>query len=400
MLDRVYGLGISLASIRVGQRQWRVAGFVQDDWKILPNLTLNLGLRYEYDEPWIEQNNKNANVDLTTQTLIYAGQVPVGAPAGSAVCSNSGCYQPNYRQIMPRFGFAYQTASRVVIRGGYGATSYFEGNSYNQRLSANPPFLQAVSLTTITPTAASAGTPASGGSPRTVQQGFSTSSTNSSGPVTQIWPQNMQPAYVQEWNLTGEYAFTPSLGLQVGYIGEQGQHIEDYGNLNQYRVNGDPTSAPFYNSANLGLGSNIVMITEARAMMNYNALQATLRQHLNRGLEFTLNYTYSKAMTNSLGMYFLNVNGYIGAFQNYYDSAADYGPAGYDVTHNVSGIGAYALQLAGGEPIFRVNRLVDEVIGGWKLSVSGVAFGFPDSIAVPSNNSIAMVFLARVNIAS
>ena len=85
----------------------------------------------------------------------------------------------------------------------------------------------------------------------------------------------MQPAYIQEWNLTGEYAFTPSLGLQVGYIGEQGQHIEDYGNLNQYRVNGDPTSAPFYNSANLGLGSNIVMITEARAMMNYNALQAT-----------------------------------------------------------------------------------------------------------------------------
>jgi hypothetical protein len=199
----------------------------------------------------------------------------------------------------------------------------------------------------------------------------------------------MQPAYIQEWNLTGEYAFTPSLGLQVGYIGEQGQHIEDYGNLNQYRVNGDPTSAPFYNSANLGLGSNIVMITEARAMMNYNALQATLRQHLNRGLEFTLNYTYSKAMTNSLGMYFLNVNGYSGAFQNYYDSSADYGPAGYDVTHNVSGIGAYALPVGRGRTYFsHANRLVDEVIGGWKLSVSGVAYsGFPDSITGPSNNS-------------
>ena len=389
VLDRVYGLGISLASIRVGQRQWRAAGFVQDDWKILPNLTLNLGLRYEYDQPWIEQNNKNANVDLTTQTLIYAGHVPAGAPAGSGVCSNSGCYQPNYRQIMPRFGFAYQTASRVVIRGGYGATSYFEGNSYNQRLSANPPFLQAVSLTTITPTAASAGTPANGGSPRTVQQGFSTSSTNSSGPATQIWPHNMQPAYIQEWNLTGEYAFTPSLGLQIGYIGEQGQHIEDYGNLNQYRVNGDPTSAPFYNSANLGLGSNIVMITEARAMMNYNALQATLRQHLNRGLEFTLNYTYSKAMTNSLGMYFLNVNGYSGAFQNYYDSSADYGPAGYDVTHNVSGIGAYALPVGRGRTyLSHENRLVDAAIGGWKVSVSGVAYsGFPESITGPGNNS-------------
>ncbi len=154
-------------------------------------------------------------------------------------------------------------------------------------------------------------------------------------------------------------------------------------------MNGDPTSAPFYNSANLGLGSNIVMITEARAMMNYNALQATLRQHLNRGLEFTLNYTYSKAMTNSLGMYFLNVNGYSGAFQNYYDSSADYGPAGYDVTPNDSGIGAYALPVGRGRTYFsHVNRLVDEAIGGWKLSISGVAYsGFPDSITGPGNIS-------------
>ena len=57
--------------------------------------------------------------------------------------------------------------------------------------------------------------------------------------------------------------------------------------------------------------------------MNYNALQAMLRQRLSHGLEFTVNYTYGKAMTNSLGNYALNVNGYSGAFQNYYNSAAD-----------------------------------------------------------------------------
>ena len=145
----------------------------------------------------------------------------------------------------------------------------------------------------------------------------------------------------------------------------RGQHIEDYGNLNQYLVNGDPTSARFYNNTSLGVGSSITMITESRAMMNFNALESTLRQRLNHGLEFTLNYTYGKAMTNSLGNYSLEVNGYSGAFQNYYDSAADYGPAGYDVTHNVSGTGVYALPVGRGKDYLSgVNRFVDEAIGG------------------------------------
>ena len=120
----------------------------------------------------------------------------------------------------------------------------------------------------------------------------------------------------------------------MGYLGEQGQHIEDYGNINQYQVNGDPTSAPYYNNKYIGInaidpsvsiGSNSLLITESRAAMNYQALQAVLRERASHGLEFTLNYTYAKALTNSLGNYGLNVNGFSGAFQNYYDGAADLG---------------------------------------------------------------------------
>ncbi len=123
---------------------------------------------------------------------------------------------------------------------------------------------------------------------------------------------------------------THTASLQLGYIGEQGQHIEDYGNVNQWTVNNDQTSAPFYNSPYIGVngvdsalgvgGSGGLLITESRAMMNYNALQAVIRQRLSHGLEFTVNYTWGKAMTNSLGNYALNVNGFSGAFQNYYNS--------------------------------------------------------------------------------
>ncbi len=391
VLDRVSSAAATLNSVNVGQRQWRVAGFASDDFKVLPNLTLNFGVRYEYDQPWIESNNKTGNIDVATGQVIYAGSVPTGAPAGSGLCSNRACYDSNFRQIMPRLGFAYQVNGRFVLRGGYGATSFYEGNSSNQRLTSITPFIQAVSVTTITPTAGN------GGTPRTAEQGF-TGGTTQFGGTFNVYPKNIQPAYVQEWSLTAEYALSRSLSLQVGYLGEQGQHIEDYGNVNQWRVNGDQTSAPYYNNKYIGvnavdpsvsIGSNQLLITESRAAMNYNALQAVLRERVSHGLEFTLNYTYAKALTNSLGNYALNVNGFSGAFQNYYDSAADWGPAGYDVRHNVSGTGVYALPVGRGKEFLSgVNHVVDEAIGGWRIAVAGVAYtGFPQTITGPGNNS-------------
>jgi hypothetical protein len=355
---------------------------------VLPNLTLNMGVRYEIDEPWVEQNNKTGNVDLTTGQTIYADHVPNGAPAGSGVCSNRGCYNYNYRQIMPRLGFAYQASGRFVIRGGYGATSFYEGNSYNQRLTSITPFLQAVNVTAPIPsyTAASGATPATltGGTPRTVEQGF-TAPPSLSGSYN-VYPQDIQPAYVQEWSLTTEYALTSTTSLQVGYIGEQGQHVEDYGNVNQWRVQNDPTSAPYYNNPNFGSGS--LLITESRAAMNFQAMESTLRQRTSHGLEFTLNYTYGKALTNSFGNS-LNVNGYNGAFQDYYNGHADWGPAGYDIRHNVSGTGTYLLPVGRGQQyLSRANRFVDEAIGGWRVSVAGVGYtGFPETVTGPGNNA-------------
>jgi hypothetical protein len=114
-----------------------------------------------------------------------------------------------------------------------------------------------------------------------------------------------------------------------------------------------------------------------------------LRQRQLHGLEYTLNYTYGKAMTNSLGNYALNVNGFSGAFQNYYDSAADYGPAGYDATHNLSFSGVYAVPFGRGQDFFSgANHAMDEVIGGWKLSAAAVLWsGFPETVTGPGNNS-------------
>ncbi|NYF52440.1 TonB-dependent receptor [Tunturiibacter gelidoferens] len=395
VLDRVSSAAATLSSVNVGQRQWRVAGFFGDDYKATSRLTLNAGVRYEYDQPWIESNNKTGNIDIATGQVIYASKIPVGAPVGSGLCSNRACYDANYRQFTPRLGFAYQATDRFVIRGGYGATSFFEGNSSNQRLTSITPFIQAVNVNVVTPT------PGNPGAPRTAEQGFS-GSTITGGGTFNVYPQNIQPAYVQEFNLTTEYAVTRSLSLQVGYVGEIGQHIEDYGNLNQWRVNGDPTSAPYFNNQFIGInaidptvsiGSGSLLITESRAASNYQALQTILRQRTNHGLEFTVNYTYGKALTNSAGNYSVNTSGATaggqGAFQNYYDSAADWGPAAYDVRHNFSGTGVYSLPFGHGKQYLSgVNRVVDEAIGGWKVSTAAVVYsGFPETILGPGNNS-------------
>ena len=397
VLDRVSSGGVTLGSVNVGQRQWRTAGYAQDNFKVRPNLTLIFGLRYEFDEPWVEESDRTGNLNLTTGQILYAGHLPVGAPPGSGLCTNLACYQPNYRQLMPHLGFADQLNDRLVIRGGYGATSFFEGNSFNQRLTAITPFLQAAGFTVSAPTTTSVSTP------NTAEEGFTNPDTSiqysASNNGYTVYPQDIQPAYVQEWNLTLEYALSHTVTIQLGYIGEKGDHIEDYGNVNQLTVNNVQSSAPYYNNqyigvngidSQLGVGGNGgLLITESRAMMKYNAMQAVLRDHFNHGLEFTANYTYGQALTNSLGNYALNVNGFSGAFQNYYNSNADYGPAGYDVRNNFSATAVYALPVGQGkEFLSNVNRFVDEAIGGWKVSTGVIAYsGFPETITGPGNNS-------------
>ncbi len=114
-----------------------------------------------------------------------------------------------------------------------------------------------------------------------------------------------------------------------------------------------------------------------------------MRERVSHGLEFTANYTYGKALTNSFGNYGVNVAGYSGAFQDYRNSHADYGPAGYDVRHNFSATGVYDLPFGRGRQFgSNVNRFVDEAVGGWRFSTAIVSYsGFPETITSPDNTN-------------
>jgi len=397
VLDRISNDQLASPTGWVGNRQWRLAGYFQDDFKVTPRLTLNLGIRYEYDQPWYEQNNKTANV-LPDGTVEYAGHVPTGAIPGSIVCATRACYKATWDQVMPRLGFAYQVTPKMVIRGGYGATSFFEGYSFNQRLTSSPPFSLAINNNAPTPTTTS------GGTPFTVEEGFGGQQYGINNSLYSVWPQNTQPAYIHQFSLTTEYALTNELSLSVGYHGQHGDHLADYRDGNQVPIanaaavqaiiqpNGCsapmPTSlqTPYYSLVG---ECGTILITESEARMNYNSGQVTLRQRTHRGLEYTLNYTFAKAMTNSSGNYAVANTSWNGSsVQDSYNLNGDYGPSGMDIRHSLNFVGVYDLPFGHGRTYgANASRFVDAALGGWRFATTAILYsGFPVTIFGPNNN--------------
>ena len=395
LLGRISNVQLASPLGFVGNRQWRTAGYFQDDYKVTSRLTLNLGIRYEFDQPWYEQNNKTANV-LPGGVVEYAGHVPTDAAPGSVVCASHSCYDANYKQFMPRLGFAFQAMPKLVVRGGYGATSFFEGFSFNQRLTSSPPFSLAINSSANTPSAGS------GGSPFTVADAFS-QPLGINNSLYSVWPQDVQPAYTQQFTLVTEYALTNELSLSAGYHGQVGHHLADYRNGNQLTtaqaqdistIGGCGASSipaadqPPYFALVGECGS--ILITESQARMTYNAAQFTLRQRTHKGLEYTLNYSIAKSLTDSSGNYAVSNTSFNGlSVQNGYDLNADYGPSAMDVRNSLNFVGVYDLPFGHGRTYGgNVNRGLDAVFGGWRLATSAVLYsGLPVTMFGPNNSN-------------
>ncbi|WP_263367803.1 TonB-dependent receptor [Edaphobacter bradus] len=370
LLDRVQDVQIGAVTGRTGQRQWRDGIFAQDDFKVRPNLTLNLGLRWEFDQPIYEVNNKMANINMQTKQIEHAG---VGG-------NSRALYDSTYTQFQPRVGFAYQPMTRVVLRGGYGISSYLEGTGANLRLTQNPPFHTDFEQTGQNPSTADGYSP---GVFYQASNGFPTSTV----PTTTfyVWPKDLKAAITQEFSLTTEYQIGTSSSFQLGYVGIVGHHLTDpyWGN----QLTSPGATAPYANIVGQG---GIIKITQTESASSYNALQAVFRQHLTAGFELTANYTYSHSLTDDIGFYGVS-NIYSGQYyqQNAYDMRSEWGPAGMDTRHNISVTGVYDLPFGRGKRFGATsNYIVDTVLGGWRLSGAQVYYsGFPVTVSSPANYS-------------
>jgi len=376
VLDKSYFQGVAGTAGRIGQRQYRLAFFGEDEWKVTPSLTLNIGLRYGYDQPLYEVNGKEVNVDVKNSQncpncLLFAGKN--GA--------SNALYNSYYKEFMPRVSFAWQLNPQQVLRGGYGITDDFEGMGAANRLSQNPPFIAQYQNNSVLPSATSGGTPIK------VSQGFSGGSAVAAQTKYNAWDPNIKPALIQQYNLTLQTLMGPRFTFQIGYVGQLGQHLVIPAPINQYKTPGVPTTGPYYNL--VGTGGQ-VYLTTSEGYSNYNGMQIQLRQREFHGLEATFNYTWSKVMTNNPGYFGIGgVDASSTYPQNVYDPHGDYGPSGFDTRNAANFVGTYAIPFGHGRDYgTHVNRFVDWAIGGWKISADAILYsGFPITITNGSTNS-------------
>jgi hypothetical protein len=361
-----------------GQRANIFAAFFQDDWRITPKLTLNLGLRWELHTPWDEVRNRQTNFGL------ISGQVYIsGHPCPYSDCNALYNQYNGITNFQPRVGFAYNAFKNTVVRAAYTLSSYLEGTGTNLRLPINPPFAHETDAQyTSLPLPGS-----------TLSQGFlplvGTNSDPFAGATLRVWDPNVRPAVSNQWNFTIQQQFAANTTLQVGYVGQRTTHLMVPMPYLQEKLLPNGTVAPSdYLAGNPALQNDIGQIsgTASNGNQSYNALQAVLLKRFSNGLEYSVAYTYSKCMTDSSGYY-----GSWGGqatptspyWQNLYDKKAEWGPCYYDATHVLTSYATYDIPVGRNRAIGRdMNRALDAVVGGWQVNgILSLHTGFPLTIS-------------------
>jgi hypothetical protein len=362
------------------QRSWRLAFFLQDDWKIKPNLTLNIGLRWEWAQPIYEAEDRQTSVDLVTGRVLFAGRD--GA--------SRALYRSYPYQYMPRIGFAWTPGllgGKTVIRGAYGITSFLEGTGTNLRLPLNPPFFFESDVTYAL------------NAPGDIRTGFvDVRPQDQFAGQVRAWNPDLRPAFTQQWNLSIERQVTSRLSATVAYVGQRGTHLINAREYNQPLPDPGPVNTwrPINNRRPLfAVAPAITNIsgTDSSSQMNYHSLQASLRQRFGGGLELLASYTLSRTLSDSIGFYGSAGTNNEGAYwQNAYDRLNNYGPAFFDALHSFSTGVVYELPFGRGRRFgANWNRAADALLGGWSIeSTLRAHTGFPVTIQVNDTTNQAV----------
>ena len=335
--------------------------FIQDDWKVAPNFTLNLGLRYYYWSPFEEREHRMTSFDPAKFDAAKAATLdPVSGRLltqpdplnGLLLAGQNGVpdtlYGGNYlNNVSPRVGFAWDFIGngKTVLRGGFGMGYYHPEGTFN--LTSNPPWQnqQTINLPSLDDPAGGIPAPSF---PRAMQilQGY--------------W----SPRTAQ-WSVGIQHEVAANFMAEVAYVGSKGWRLPIRGDINQPgRVEGFDYD-PRINEGALALDSfrqypGYGWLSRAvdTARSNYHSLQLSLMKRLFAGLQFNLGYTWSKAEAAGGGR---NGSAEAYATQDNYNLEAEYGPAAWDRRHVF--VADYIWELP-----FLKKGTVGKIFGGWQIS--------------------------------
>jgi Carboxypeptidase regulatory-like domain/TonB dependent receptor len=340
--------------------------FVQDDYKIAPTLTLNVGLRYEYATPPREADNRFANFDPETATMIFA--------------TDGGTFEralihPDRNNIAPRFGFSYTPASRLVLRGAYGV---FYTHTVRQGreglLGFNPPYL----VDNLLQTSVSGAAAVAPAAPFRLVNGYPAGLLDPDSLATTVQRRaqdpNQRTPYVQQYNLGIQYELLKDLVLDIAYVGNKGTKLNGFRNLNQREVIDNPDGSQSAGARPYPAWGDIQWM-ENRVSASYNSLQARAEKRFSRGLAALVSYTWGKALTGAPDHISTSGGGAgvdTGTFREPQDGnnlRAERGLAEFDVKHRF--VASYIWELPfGRNRRFGADwsRMVDAFLGGWQLT--------------------------------
>jgi len=399
------------------------AAYFQDDWKITPKLTLNLGLRYDYFGPIQETNGGQANFissgppngapvylipasgkddrSLSTSFLTLLAKDGIGLLQTDKY--GKGLVQMQKTNFAPRFGFAYQHNEKLVLRGGVGLSyNAFENQGYGPNIGENYPFTynfnyqqQNLGIPSVSPISANspwAGCSTAGpGGTATLSAGlsciaFTPDAVNASGLSLQGLQFNYVTPRTLSANLTLQYALTRSMSAQVAYVFTDGMNLQTglgTNTVTQLLPAGTNTSN-FVQFPDFSQGSSYNRTVGSSI---YNGMQTRLEQQLSNGLSYLLTYTWAKTLSDAGDL--LNggsVNGYRAPNVPGFGPRFDWGLANFDLRNVVHFSGGYELPFGKNKRFMSdAGGLANAAIGGWSVNwIVTLQGGQPISLSCPS----------------
>jgi hypothetical protein len=381
-----------------GNRVSNVFLFAQDDFKVNPDFTLNLGFRLEVAGGVSEVNNLLSNLDTRQSGSI--GGAPAG-PLGSFVIGGN-TYDSNYN-YQPRIGFAWNpNRGNWVVRGGYGIAHDFLFLNPITNMRSQPPFIQRVDLTGMAAFSGGntyanlyEGTGAIQALGRGAVGQFSSTQTNFSS-ISPVDPELKNPQ-VQQWSLTFERQLTTNLAVKAGYVGTAGRYLmrsrqlnpispdrvqpatseaDEVARLLQFQtVFAGATGGPTGGSNRLDSRFNSVSRAESSASSSFHAFEAELNKRFSRGWQLQASYTWSKSIddVSDFGGVLVN-DSYLS--QNPYNMRDGRGVSQFDVPHRLVVNHMLEPQLFRG-----LDGVLGKVLHGWALhGIFQMQSGFPTNI--------------------
>ncbi len=374
--------------------------YAQDDWRALPNLTLNIGLRWEYGSPYSDLYSRISNWDPGSQTVLTTTP---GAVAGNGITpySGGGVYgktlvNPDFTDFGPRLGFSYAVDTKTAIRGGFGISyAHYTRAGSGDILGINAPQAQFASVSQIAPSATnhcSSPLPAQiipigtttpscfATSDQGYPSGLVTSFNKATDNITYI-PKNTKDSYVESYFISIQRSLAKNTLLDIAYVGNHGVKLQGFLNANQKNP-----AAGFARPYTNWPSDITAAVNEFYS--NFNSLQVKYEQQFVAGLTLLNSFAWEHSLDNASA----SLEGNTPSPQDGNNIRADYAQSDYNLPiANITSL-VYELPFGRGQHFAgSANGFVNTFIGGWQVSaINTMQAGTPFNITYSPNGSQAV----------